>query len=213
MRTSIAAIGFVLGGATSAAAESNFGVVSDPIPDAGNRATTSYDLGFVWMRFADATAPAQPFTAEAVRFGPRVVLGAHWFVGAETDIGRLAGQAPRDGSVARGGSATDMTLALTGKLAAAKVVAGVRTGARGVTGSAELATGVRLASYSSSVALSGYDSQVDYLLEGRGRLDLWIAPHVTVGGSVGIDLIHHDDLSVGVLVGYHFHAFDRLRAR
>jgi hypothetical protein len=54
-----------------------------------------------------------------------------------------------------------------------------------------------------STSVTQTDSSTDGVLEGRGRVDLWVTPWFTVGGTVGASLIHQGDWMAGLYVGFH----------
>jgi len=78
------------------------------------------------------------------------------------------------------------------------------------SGGLELAGGVR---YASVTDISGVTTHADGMgvVEARGRLDLWVTPHVTIGALAGSDIIRRDEATFALNVGFHFERFDHTR--
>jgi hypothetical protein len=78
----------------------------------------------------------------------------------------------------------------------------VSLGLRGSTGplslQAEVAGGAMQSSYANQPEL-----MTDPMLEGRGRVDWWLTPWLTIGGAAGASFIQRGDWMVGLYVGFH----------
>lgn len=156
-------------------------------------------------------------STEFVRFGPRAALNRFLYIGAEVDIGRISGVDPSESNtVARDGSSTntmteDPSAAVTGgTLASAKAVIGVHVMTGPLSGAAELAAGVR--DYMLEDAIGQYgQAYFGGVYEAHGRLDLWATRSLTIGALASLDLADHDDVSLGVVVGFHFVPYDGQR--
>jgi hypothetical protein len=139
-----------------------------------------------------------------------------FYVGAEIDIGSFDANEPAAvNSAARGdgssGTGVAMSTGNSGTLAAAKLVAGLRMMAGSFSGGVELAGGMRYATISADNSpMSMYTSGAG-VFEARGRLDLWLSPHLTLGALAGTDLARRDEVMFGLDVGFHFEAFDHSR--
>jgi hypothetical protein len=51
------------------------------------------------------------------------------------------------------------------------------------------------------------DMKTDGLLEARARVDVWLAPWFTIGGSVGASLIEEGSWMAGLYLGFHTWAY------
>lgn len=147
----------------------------------------------------------------AIRFSPRVAVHPHLYIGGELDAGSLDGQAPVPPAYrTTGGEMTPVT-SVQGKLGAVRFVVGTRARAGIISAGAELALGMQ-----STELLDAYGTQVGTAdsmattLEGRGRLDLWLSPQLSIGGIAGIDLSQTRDVSAGLMLGYHWGNYDGL---
>ncbi len=157
-------------------------------------------------------------STEFVRFGPRASLNRFLYVGAEVDIGRISGvdSSAQANTVARDGSSTDtMTqdpaAAVTGgTLASAKAVIGAHVMTGPLSGAAELALGVRDYMLEDAIGQFG-QAYFGGVYEVHGRLDLWATRSLTVGALASLDLADHNDVSLGVVVGFHFVPYDGQR--
>jgi hypothetical protein len=81
------------------------------------------------------------------------------------------------------------------------VAAGVRGGLGPFVLRGELAGGVMAASSTTR------DLPTEGVLEGRGRIDLWLSPWFSVGGVIGASLIDRGDWMAGLFLGFHTWAF------
>jgi hypothetical protein len=211
MRNSLALL-FVAGAASLAAAQpSEALVIAPPAPPATSG---------MWLDFGVAATRVDPgdgqtYRGTYVRFAPQTTINRGFYVGAEIDIGSFdASQPVAVDSAARGegSSGTGMPISTgdSGGLAAAKLVAGVRMMAGAFSGGVELAGGVRYATISSDNGMNTFADDKG-VLEARGRLDVWLTPHLTVGGLAGSDLARRDEVTFGLNLGFHFEPFDHTR--
>ena len=167
-----------------------------------------YDVGFLWVRVGDAT----PYAGEVVRFAPRVALGRTFYIGGEADFGTLSGTTPASNTtLARGGSTGEVEMPATGSVGAAKAVVGMHAFAGIISGAAELAAGVRHASMTTIDGMQLPDVHDGAIVEAHGRLDLWLAPKISLGAIVGVDLLDSTNVSGGLILGFHFSPYDHAR--
>ena len=149
----------------------------------------------------------------AIRFSPRVAVAQHLYIGGELDAGSLDGQVatPPAFRTTSGGEMVPGT-AVTGKLGAVRFVVGTRARAGIISAGAELALGMRSAELEDQwgTQLGTVDSMAP-MVEGRGRIDLWLSPQLTIGGIAGIDLSQSRDVSAGLMLGFHWGNYDGLR--
>ena len=169
----------------------------------------------MWVDFGGGVERVAPgnggvYSGHFLRFAPQTTITRHFYVGAEINIGSFDGDSVgSDAATARGtGGSTMASDGITGNLAGAKLVAGVRAIAGRISGGVELAGGIQ---YTELTTTMGSNDTGRGLVEARGRLDLWVTPHVTVGGMVGADLTNENNLSAGLQVGFHFVPFDFAR--
>jgi len=209
MRNSLAML-FVAGAAGVASAQPSEALVIAPAAPAS--------ASGMWIDFgAGATrldpGNGQTYRGEYVRFAPQVTLSRVLYFGAELDIGSFdASEGPTNPSAARGDSSTGggmpMTTQIDGQLGAAKLVGGARLMAGAFSGGLELAAGVRYTTLTEGTASNSVGTGV---VEARGRLDVWLTPHVTVGALAGTDLARRDEATFALNVGFHFEPFDHTR--
>jgi len=156
-------------------------------------------------------------STEFVRFGPRASLNRFLYVGAEVDIGKISGVDPSEtNAIARDGSSTttmpeDPAAAITGgTLAAAKAVIGVHVMTGPLSGAAEFSAGVRDYMLEDAIGQFG-QAYFGGVYEVHGRHDLWATRSLTVGALASLDLVDRNDVSLGVVVGFHFVPYDGQR--
>jgi hypothetical protein len=174
------------------------------------------DFGLLYGRLEPS--PGTAYSTEMVRFGPRVSIN-HWlYVGGEADIGRISGTASVGGTnYARtdnttGGamSGPEQSVDMGGTIAMAKAVVGARLLAGPFSGSAELAAGVR--DYMLQDGMNQYEQgYFGAVYEAHGRLDFWLRPTLSIGAVANVDLADKNDVSAGLMVGFHFAPYDGLK--
>ena len=174
----------------------------------------------MWLDFgAGATridpGNGQTYRGEYVRFAPQVTINRMFYLGAEIDIGSfdMSDSTPTNATAARGGgTGTAMPMADTfdGGLAAAKLVGGARLMAGAFSGGLELAGGVRYTTISNESGVNSNSVGMG-IVEARGRLDVWLTPHVTVGALAGTDIVRRDEATFALNFGFHFEPFDHTR--
>jgi hypothetical protein len=172
------------------------------------------DVGFLYGRVEPV--PGASLSTEFVRFGPRASLNRFLYVGAEVDIGHLTGSAPAPTDLtARADASSAMTEAAAsvaggGTLAAGKALIGMHLMAGPLSGAAEFSAGVR--DYMTRDALGQFgQGYFGAVYELHGRLDLWATRSLTVGALASVDLEDRNDVSLGVVVGFHFLPYDGQR--
>jgi len=209
MRNSLAII-FVAGAAGVASAQpSEALVIAPPAPASASGMWIDFGAGATRLDPGNG----QTYRGEYLRFAPQVTLSRVLYFGAELDIGSFdASEGPANPAAARGegstGSGTPMTTQIDGQLGAAKLVGGARLMAGAVSGGLELAAGIR---YTTLTEGSASNSVGTGVVEARGRLDVWVTPHVTVGALAGTDIARRDEATFALNVGFHFEPFDHTR--
>jgi hypothetical protein len=212
MRNSLAML-FVAGAAGIASAQPSEAIVIAPPPPPSTSG--------MWLDFGVAATRIDPgdgqtYRGQYVRFAPQTTIKNGLYLGAEIDIGSFdANQPVAVDSAARGAGSSGTGVAMSngndGTLAAAKLVAGVRMMAGSFSGGVELAGGVRYATITADGSpMSTYTNSAG-VFEARGRLDLWLSPHLTFGALAGTDLARRDEVTFGLDVGFHFERFDHSR--
>ena len=210
MRNSLAML-FVAGAAGLASAQPSEALVLAP-PAPASTSGMWLDFGLGATRIDPGNG--QTYRGEYVRFAPQVTISRVFYLGAELDIGSFdASLGPSNTTAARGdGAGTSMPMGtqIDGQLGAAKLVGGARLMAGAFSGGLELAGGVR---YTTLTAEPGTQSNSTGMgvLEARGRLDVWVSPHLTVGALAGTDLARRDEATFALNVGFHFEPFDHSR--
>jgi len=173
-------------------------------------------MGYVWTKFDNTTIPGNwNLTGQLVRASAYATVRRHMYVAAEIDVGSLSGTGAMstagvpNGAVARTDASMppEMTSSLgttSGKLVQAKAVAGMRADLLGpITGALELAGGVRVVDIGDTRFTSSTSSQIDGIVEARGRVDVWVGRSWTVGGVAGVNILQRDNVTVGVMLGVH----------
>jgi hypothetical protein len=212
MRNSLAML-FVAGAAGIASAQPSEAVVIAPPPPPSTSG--------MWLDFGVSATRIDPgdgqtYRGQYVRFAPMTTIKNGFYLGAEIDIGSFdANQSVVANSAARGEGSTGtggaMATGNSGTLGAAKLVAGLRMIAGSFSGGVELASGMRYATITPADSpMSTYSASAG-VFEARGRLDLWLSPHLTVGALAGTDLARRDEVMFGLDVGFHFERFDHSR--
>jgi hypothetical protein len=148
----------------------------------------------------------------AIRFSPRVAVAPHIYIGGELDTGTLDGQVAAQPTAYRttSGETTPMT-AVSGRLGAVRFVAGARARAGMISAAAELALGIESTDLKDGNGVEVDASAMGTIFEGRGRLDLWLTPQLTIGGVAGIDMSQTKDVSAGLMFGWHWGDYDGMR--
>ena len=205
---------FVGGAAGLASAQPSEAVVIAPPPPLLSTSGMWLDFGVSATRVDPGDG--QTYRGQYVRFAPMTTIKNGLYLGAEIDIGSFdANQPVVADSAARGegssGTGTTMATDNSGMLAAAKLVAGVRMMAGSFSGGVELAGGIRYATITANDSLMSTYSSDAGVFEARGRLDLWLSPHLTVGALAGTDLARRDEVTFGLDLGFHFEPFDHSR--
>ena len=212
MRNSLAML-FVAGAAGIASAQPSEAVVIAPPPPPS---TSGMWLDFGVTATRIDPGDGQTYRGNYVRFAPQTTIKNGFYLGAEINIGSFDPNQPAVvNSAARGDGSSGTGMALStnesGMLAAAKLVAGLRMMAGSFSGGVELASGIRYATITADGSpMSTYSASAG-VFEARGRLDLWLSPHLTLGALAGTDLARRDEVTFGLDVGFHFEAFDHSR--
>jgi hypothetical protein len=212
MRYSLAML-FVAGAAGVAAAQPSEAIVIAPPPPPSTSG--------MWLDFGVSATRIDPgdgqtYRGQYVRFAPMTTIKNGLYLGAEIDIGSFdANQPVAVDSAARGegssGTGVAMTTGNSGTLAAAKLVAGLRMMAGAFSGGVEVAGGMRYATITAADSPMSMYTNGDGVLEARGRLDLWLSPHFTLGALAGTDIARRDEVTFGLDIGFHFERFDHSR--
>lgn len=157
----------------------------------------------VYMRRLPRQAPASGVAAR--RIGPAIPLG---------DADRSLTVAQRFGIAMApflfAGLETEIapTIAETLEPGARSYAAGLQglVGLQGGTKTLEL--GVEVAGGIRFIDTAGeHGTGEELLLEARARLDLWLTPWVSIGGTIGASLIDQGDSIIGIQLGLHSYAY------
>ena len=212
MRYSLAMV-FVAGAAGLASAQpSEAIVIAPPAPPSTSG---------MWLDFGVSATRVDPgdgqtYRGQYVRFAPMTTIKNGLYLGAEIDIGSFDANVPVVAdSAARGegssGTGVAMSTGNSGTLAAAKLVAGLRMMTGAFSGGVELAGGMRYATITGPDTTMSTYTNGSGVLEARGRLDMWLSPHFTIGALAGTDIAQRDEVTFGLDVGFHFEPFDHTR--
>jgi hypothetical protein len=144
----------------------------------------------------------------AIRFSPRVAVHPHVYIGGELDAGSLDGQVATPPAFRTTNGEMAPSTAVQGTIGAVRFVVGTRARAGIISAGAELAVGIESTDLKDANGVELDGSSMGTMFEGRGRLDLWVSPRLTIGGIAGIDLSQASNVSAGVLVGYHWGNYD-----
>jgi hypothetical protein len=167
----------------------------------GRPTATADDFGFLWTRMDAGDGGA--YAGQLVRFAPHASVTEHLYLGVEGDVGRFTAN-PVARAVARmTGGGEIYSGNVDGSFAAVKAVAGLAARAGRFTGAGELAAGVRQVElYMDGIEVGGV--QDGAVVEGHGRLDMWLGSTVTLGAIAGVDLRMTRNVSAGLVLGFHF---------
>jgi hypothetical protein len=108
---------------------------------------------------------------------------------------------PSGGLFATGGIVAGLSVPLGPLVLKGEVMAGGRLLSLTVT------------SYHDECVSDSYVTEADWTIQPRVVAETWVSPWVVLGGKVGSDLLHEDDLNVGIYVGGYLRAFDATRSR
>jgi hypothetical protein len=164
--------------------------------------------GYTYRVVSDATGGA---TAWGLRSRTTWRLGGPIYTGLEFDLGGLSSTPEMHVEMADAGPTLSDPFAI---LVAGRLVVGARAFVTpSFSLSAELAGGGRLISITETSHLLDCTQQTSVssgagVLEARGRLDWWAAPHLTIGASIGTSLIDSGDHTFTIGFGGHIRAYD-----
>jgi hypothetical protein len=214
MRSSLVVASLFVAGTAAADPELVFGP-SDTAPSVGRLHVYEPATSGMWIDFGAGVARVAPgdggvYNGQFVRFAPQATLNRHFYIGAELDIGSLDGNAiASDSNAARGAGSIMAPAGVTGTTGAAKALVGARAMAGIVSGGVELAGGVQHATVTNDSMVSNDSARG--VIEAHGRLDLWVSPHLSIGGMVGADLTEKDNMTATLQLGFHFVPYDHTR--
>jgi hypothetical protein len=203
----------VVGG--TAAADPEVNVLAPPLAPVQTPHGIWLDVGVV---YGHVGGDGQSFTTEMVQFAPHLALNRLIYVGAELDAGRLTNrsgtlmQDPLKGVVAT-------NIEDSGDIAMAKALIGARAMVGLFSAGGELSVGIQNLSVREQLVALGGASNVDgdtggfsTIYEAHGRIDFWATPKVSIAALATVNLVSaRDDLSMGLVVGYHFLPYDGVR--
>ena len=199
------------------------------------RTTLWYELGVVALRFdpkpIDATstntrdgAPTnyhvtgvpgddRPITAFGARLRDGIVFAHKYFVVNEFTWASITGGPRLVADVATRGTTTTMGSSTGGIVAENKALFGVEGAVGPLTLSGALGPGVRIASYTTKELPDAVrpPAQGWFLVAGEARAVAWLTPNVTLGVEVGTNLLHVNDVEVGMTLGLHLTPFGHTR--
>jgi hypothetical protein len=214
MRSSLVIASLFVAGTAAADPEIIVGP-SDTAPAVGTAYVYQPQTSGMWIDFGagvDRVAPGNGgvYNGQYVRFAPQATLNRHFYIGAELDIGSFDGNAiASDSNAARGAGSIMAPAGITGTTGAAMALFGARAIAGIVSGGVELAGGVQHDVVTDSSMVS--NGSVRAVVEAHGRLDLWVSPHLSIGGMVGADLTEKDNMTATLQLGFHFVPYDHTR--
>ena len=168
----------------------------------------------MWLDFGAGAASVAPgdgnvYKGSFVRFAPQATINRVLYLGAEINIGSFDTSTPSSNTAARAsGVDAPMSVHVDGTVGAVSLVAGARAMAGIFSGAVELAGGVRYTTVSVS---NSFNTETQGVVQARGRVDLWVTPHLSIGGIVGKDLTDTQSMMVGLNLGLHFERFDHSR--
>ncbi len=160
-------------------------------------------------------------TDEAVHISPRIAINHIFYIGGEFGVGRLSGTGPsqRDTIPEPNGSSggqtnpdprAGMDVALEGTAATVEAVIGARGFAGMFSGGVELAAGARSV-HLEDVGDSGAPLFWTTIYDARARVDVWPTPRLSVGAMAELGFENRNDVSLGLVVGFHMMPYDAAR--
>jgi len=173
----------------------------------------------VWLdldaSYGHVIADGDRLRAQGLAFAPHLLLTPMIYLGVSLEVAAVSGTGilPTDALPNPGYIPPPPTIgALDGTSIGLSGLGGVRAFLGPVSGSGEVAVGIRDVSIHAAGAIA---STEDYtaLWTLRGRVDYWAAPWLTVGATAAIDMLEPGDYSVGLGVGVHFMPYDGSRGR
>ena len=161
------------------------------------------------MRAAGAT----PTPVRALVGTWRSGVAISWFyVGDELDLGALGGGPTSSGAAAMPFTAAPPT-STSGFVIQDTVFFGARASQGRVTVGGELGIGFRMSLYTSPVlAAPSYDAfDGAFLLQARGKVDVWATTWLTIGAIASLNVVDPHDVAVGIVLGFHVQPYDGTR--
>src|SRR5580704_549029 len=157
-------------------------------------------------------------TDEAVRISPHIAINHIFYIGGEFGIGRLSGNGPSqaDSLPIKGpGSGlpdpnAGMVVPLAGTAATVEAVVGARGFAGIFSGGVELAAGARSV-HLEDAGDSGTTLLWSTIYDARARVDVWPTPRLSVGATAELGFEDRNDVSLGLVVGFHMMPYDAAR--
>lgn len=188
-----------------------------PAPPVQQPHGASLDVGAVVGRVEPLSGTVM--TSEAVRIAPRIAINHVFYIAGELTVGRLSGDGPsqRD-TIPEPGTTSNpnpdpragMNVALMGTAATVEAVIGARGFAGMFSGGVELAAGAR------SIHVEDAGDSVGQLLwttvyDARARFDVWATPRLSVGAIAELGFEDRNDVSLGLVLGFHMMPYDAAR--
>ncbi len=167
--------------------------------------TTTYHL-------TAAPGDDRAVTATGMRSRLSVGFGRTFYVASQLDLASITGGPHLVANVAERGGTTIMPTAAGGALVQGEMLFGAHRRYGQLTIAAEAGPGVRFASYTPA-ALPGAKPpmQAWFVVDVHPKLDLWLAPNVSLGVVSGFDLVQHDGFSAALVLGLHVTPYDMAR--
>jgi hypothetical protein len=157
---------------------------------------------------------SRALVAEGARVRALVSLGRSLYIGSDVSIGPIT-RGPRLVADVSSRGITQTVPAAGGGIVMQMVWAfGMRRRVGSFTLGAELAPGMRIATYSSS-GLSSMPirppGQAWFVFDVQPAISYWLTPNVSLAAIGGIDFIHPDAASAGLVLGLHLAPYDGVR--
>lgn len=177
--------------------------------------TAQVSHGSEQFAFRTVMVPAEAAQDTAVTTAFRVGagLGRGFYAGTELELGGLVSPAAATAEMMTSGTFGTPTVdQQRGLVLGALGVAGFRTHMRGVSLAVEGAGGVRSTRYQYQSAYHNCIETITFVdtravVEARARAELWLAPWVTAGATIGGSVMSRGDWMAGAYLGLHSRAF------
>jgi hypothetical protein len=158
-------------------------------------------------------AATHPLPAVGGRIRMILNEGRNFHIGVETDVTTLL-EGPRlaVANISEHGSSMSMTQG-GGGVMTGKLVIGEHAGVGRFTIGGEVATGLRIANYSTTGLPpdAAPPAQAWVVLEAHTRGEVWLSPQITLGGEAGLDVLQPTNVTVALMIGLHAMPFDLQR--
>jgi len=154
----------------------------------------AWELGVSALRFDGAEAVGG---RSRLSFG----FGRTFYVASQLDFGAITRE-PAANVTER----ATMPSAAGGRIVQGEMLLGAHRRYGQLTIAAEAGPGMRVASFARPTPMQAW-----FVLDVHPKLDLWLAPNISLGVIGGFDVVQHDGFSAALVLGFHVTPYDMAR--